>query len=80
MNYKQKAQELVSMFLPYVLIDDNWDDNQYLQKRGNAKKCALKVVDEVLKAVSVNQVLYLTDMTYQIHYDYTKIKQEIEKL
>jgi hypothetical protein len=74
MNYKQKAIELVDNYRVMFYGKNS------IPSKNKAKQCALKAVDEVLKAVSVNQVLYLTDMTYQIHYDYTKIKQEIEKL
>ena len=71
---KEKARELVLMFLPYVAIDDIWEGNQYLQKRGNAKKSALKVVDEILRVIE-------GDMNYKGVYEYfTDVETEIEKL
>jgi hypothetical protein len=78
MNYKEKAKELMELFWAEVR-DSDYESRRTLENK-QAKKMALKAVDEVLKAVSINQVLYLTDMTYQIHSDYTKIKQELEKL
>jgi hypothetical protein len=50
------------------------------KKHKDTKLCALIAVDEILKSVSVNKVLYLTDMTYQIYTYWSKVKDEIEKL
>lgn len=70
MTPKEKARELVLMFLPYVAIDDIWEGNQYLQKRGNAKKSALKAVD-----------LLLEEMFFEDEPKYWQdVKNEIEKL
>jgi UDP-N-acetylenolpyruvoylglucosamine reductase len=69
MNHKKKAKELIEQckFISYDLNDIE-----------SHKEHAQLIVNEVLKAVSINQILSLTDMTYQIHYDYTKVKKEIE--
>ena len=77
MEHKQKAQELVSMFLPYVAIDDNWDDNQYLQKRGNAKQCALKAVNEILKQLTPIEKAPNNKDAFEC---WQQVKKEIEKL
>ena len=68
MTPKEKAKELYYSFTMYApLHSDN-------------KECALIAVNEILKSVSVNKVLYLTDMTYQIYTYWSKVKDEIEKL
>jgi hypothetical protein len=68
------------MFLPYVAIDDIWEGNQYLQKRGNAKKSALKVVDEILNnfGLRTNGQNFYTE--YRAVEYYQEVKSEIEKL
>jgi hypothetical protein len=83
MNHKKKAKELIEKFTKIEYLKDsegNWKEKESTSLDiAIAKECTLIAVNEVLKAVSINQVLCLTDMTYQIHYDYTKVKKEIEK-
>jgi hypothetical protein len=73
MNFaKEKADELFNKY--YQLTADSSNSENM------AKQCSLIAVDEILKSVSVNKVLYLTDMTYQIYTYWSKVKDELEKL
>ena len=65
MTPKEKANELVDMFIPFQSDDYPNSDENY-----NAKKCALICVDEIL---SFNPNLNIFEY-------YTEVKQEIEKL
>jgi hypothetical protein len=78
MTPKEKARELVLMFLPYVAIDDIWEGNQYLQKRGNAKKSALIAVDEILNAITFN--MYDEEEYNKVNDFWEEVKSEIEKI
>ena len=71
-NAKDTADELFNKYYQ-LSTDSSYPENM-------AKQCALIAVDEILKSVSVNKVLYLTDMTYQIYTYWSKVKDEIEKL
>jgi hypothetical protein len=77
-NAKEKAKELVNIFRPHSKYWDCRNDEPL--EENHAKQCALIAVDEILKSVSVNKVLYLTDMTYQIYTYWSKVKDELEKL
>jgi hypothetical protein len=68
MTPKEKAEELFGKFYELPMTHET------------AKQCSLIAVDEILKSVSINKVLYLTDMTYQIYTYWSKVKDELEKL
>jgi len=72
MTPKEKAKELFNKYYQ-LCADSSYPYNM-------AKQCALIAVDEILKSVSVNKVLYLTDMTYQIYTYWSKVKDELELL
>jgi hypothetical protein len=76
MNYKEKAQELVSMFLPFVATDNKWD-TEYLQKRNNAKQCALIVVNQILKQLTPIEKAPNNKDAFEC---WQQVKEEIEKL
>jgi hypothetical protein len=77
MTPQEKAKELWTTYR-FALSIKNAPLGE--QKDLIAKQCALIAVDEILKSVSVNKVLYLTDMTYQIYTYWSKVKDELEKL
>jgi hypothetical protein len=73
---KEKAEELVLNYMPYV------DWNGFNEKRAliNAKKCALLAVDEIIDILEIN------GFTLQEYHDkgtleyWLHVKDEIEKL
>lgn len=73
MTPKEKAIELVSMFMPYTLSYGN----EY-----SAKYCALIAVEEILKSGIEIDYYYDDTVGYFISYleYYYEVKKEIEKL
>ena len=70
MTHKQKAEELVAYF--YVLIQEEGEDlGQEIIVSILARKCALKVVDEILSIIWHSP----EDVTY-----WQQVKEEILKL
>jgi hypothetical protein len=83
MKPKEKAEELVDRFInliQYDFISDlHWYDtrnnkyNDYVKK--DAKKCALIIVDEILKDREIIDGMRVINDSYWL-----QVKQEIEKL
>lgn len=69
MTAKEKANELVDKYMPFV------EAFSFNQQEDNAKQCALIAVDEVIKHIRVN----LGGGTHQGVW-WLEVKQEIEKL
>jgi hypothetical protein len=78
MTPKEKAEELVLKFTPYMycymgsgMLSNDYDKNVVLDF---AKKCAIISVEETLKVVS-----FYNDSQAEVIY-FKEVKQEIEKL
>ena len=69
MTAKEKAKELVDTFKPNAYIGA-CEDNDELMELYHSKQCALKAVDEIIKAIGFST----TDEYWQ------EVKQELEKL
>jgi hypothetical protein len=78
MDYKEKAKELFDKFCYAVRTEEKEDG--YFTNIIHAKRCALIVVDEILKLTPIDNRLSLTDYSY-INFNYWQnVKKEIEKL
>lgn len=78
MTPEEKAKELIGLFWAEVPHNDCVSRRVAIFEQ--SKKFALIAVDEILKSVSVNKTLYLTDMTYQIYTYWSKVKEELSNL
>lgn len=77
MNEKEKAEELVDIYLPWADgVERQEDDDQVLEHLINAKRCAIMCVDELIEQ-SIH--CYECGGTYSEDY-YIKVKEEINKL
>jgi hypothetical protein len=72
MTPKEKAIELVDMFMEHTVEWDNVTEVAF-DSEYHAKQCALIAVDEILKITWVDKFLTVEDY-------WNEVKQEIEKL
>ncbi len=72
MTTKEKAKELVDIFIPYNQEYQEGTDMEFSDDLEGAKQCALICVNKILEAVTTT-----ADKKYDF---YTEVKQEIEKL
>jgi hypothetical protein len=90
MTPKEKAKELVSLFIKFSLPDDEdgkWESWQ-LKRRKNAKQCALICCEEIIKEPRMfdsEQVKYSDGYYARSYYEvpnkfWQQVKHEIEKL
>ena len=68
MTPKEKAEELVNRFAPYV-------DTFHKGILENAKQCALIAVDEILKSYDSKDLIYPKEVKY-----WQEVKKEINNL
>jgi predicted TIM-barrel fold metal-dependent hydrolase len=69
MTPKEQAFHLYFLFIRDVIADNN-----------KAKICALKVVDNILDALSSNIILYASDYAYEADDYWIEVKEELNKL
>ena len=77
MTPKEKAEQLITLFLGRLYNDGEFSFKQYL--RGKAIVCAIICVDEILKACPVEMVGNAGKFIYTDQY-WNEVRSELEKL
>lgn len=69
MNPKEKANEMLSKFIPFAHWDEGSSNNNIY-----AKQCAMIAVEEIICMVSEDDGIWITTLQY-----WNQVKTEIEK-